>query len=238
MSWGLNKIRARNILAVALLITASGAAANILVIRSIGPSAKTYPPGKRLPASGKIILKPSDQLVLLDGRGTRTLKGPGSFALNAAPQRANGTGAGSPLRRRIAATRDPERPTYWDINISRGGAICVADRNSVRLWREDFSRAMTMTISRTKDKRPRRLDWAPGDGMLKWPSQMPITENAAFELNWKGAAAPTLLRFKILSKKAFALEDAASVFIANGCTAQLNLLIEQEQKKEAGAPTD
>ena len=36
------------------------ALAKAVVVRSAGPSAKTYPPGKALPDSAKISLKPGD----------------------------------------------------------------------------------------------------------------------------------------------------------------------------------
>lgn len=51
----------------------------VVVIRATGPSAATYPPGKRIKSSEKLVLRTGDRLVLLDSRGTRTLTGPGVF---------------------------------------------------------------------------------------------------------------------------------------------------------------
>ncbi|MEO7178433.1 MAG: hypothetical protein ABIW83_06285, partial [Allosphingosinicella sp.] len=83
MSWGPSKGVGRPLLAAALLITASAATADILVVRSSGPSAKSFPPGRRLPESARISLKTSDQLIVLDGRGTRIIRGPGTFTAGA-----------------------------------------------------------------------------------------------------------------------------------------------------------
>ena len=238
MSWDRNSIKARHIGAAFLLLSASAAAADILVIRSIGPSAKAYPPGKKLPEAGKVTLKASDQLVLIDSRGTRTLRGPGSFALNAAPQRAaGGTGAPAP-RARIGATRGPQQPTYWDIDVAKSATFCVADRNDLLLWREDSSGPVILTVTRARDRQVRKVAWQAGAATLKWPAQLPIAEGAEFRLAWDGAPAPTVLRFRILPKKPLELDAVAATLLARGCTAQLDRLIQREQKNETGGSGD
>jgi hypothetical protein len=239
LSWGRNNIKPRNVAAIALLFTASAAAADMLIVRSMGPSAKTFPPGKRLPEKNRITLKANDQLVVLDGRGTHTLRGPGSFAPVAAP--ASGRGGSAPCSSRrqaiTAAVRGEPPPTYWDIDVSKSTTICVADRNSLALWREDSSGPANLTITRIKDKRTRRLDWNAGEATLKWPSQLPVAEGADFRLEWTGSRAPTILRFKLLPKKPYELDDVATALIANGCTAQLDLLIRREQENEGKQPS-
>ena len=66
-------------LGAALMATAGTAAAETLVVRASGPSAGSFSPGKKLPDGGSVTLKAGDVLTLLDGRGTRTLRGPGVF---------------------------------------------------------------------------------------------------------------------------------------------------------------
>ena len=68
--------------ASAALLASTSAAAAVLVVRSSGPSAAAYPPGKALPDTHMLKLKASDTVVLLDSRGTRTLRGPGSFSVS------------------------------------------------------------------------------------------------------------------------------------------------------------
>src|SRR4051794_30738387 len=77
---------ARGLFVASLLAAASAAAADILVVRSTGPSSASYPPGKRLPDNARLTLQAADQLMLLDGRGTRMVRGPGTFSAGAAPQ--------------------------------------------------------------------------------------------------------------------------------------------------------
>ena len=68
---------------LAIASVAAAAEAAVLVVRSSGPSAKAFPAGKAIPEAQTLTLKPNDVIVLLDSRGTRTLKGPGKFSATA-----------------------------------------------------------------------------------------------------------------------------------------------------------
>ena len=69
----------RTLLAVSAMASciamASPALPKALVVRSAGPSAKTYPPGKALPDSAKISLNPGDSVTVLGPNATKTLRG-------------------------------------------------------------------------------------------------------------------------------------------------------------------
>jgi len=66
--------------AVAALIGSSPAVASVVVVKSLGPSAKAYPPGKTLPESAKITLQGGDVVTVLGPAAAQTLRGPGNFA--------------------------------------------------------------------------------------------------------------------------------------------------------------
>src|SRR4028119_1205619 len=70
-------------LAAAAALLAVPAAANVLVVRSSGPSAKSYPPGHNFPDNAQVTLRPGDVLIVLGGQATRTLRGPGTFPVSA-----------------------------------------------------------------------------------------------------------------------------------------------------------
>ena len=57
--------------AVAIALGSTAAMASVVVVKSLGPSSKAYPPGKTLPESAKISLQGGDVVTLL---------GPGSAA--------------------------------------------------------------------------------------------------------------------------------------------------------------
>ncbi len=206
--------------------------ADILVVRSVGPSAKSFPLGKRLPDNAKIVLQANDQLTLLDGRGTRELRGPGSFtaaSASSAPAQLASTGMVNGRRARIGAVRGidtgPLRPpTIWHVDVAKSTNVCVSPPNRVALWREDPGSAATLTVAGAG--KTRQLSWAEGDATLDWPADLPIADGSEYRLSLAGAAAPAVIRFRTLPQRPTGLEATASMLIANQCTAQLDLLID------------
>jgi hypothetical protein len=213
-----------------LLAGASAATADILVVRSVGPSAKNYPLGRRLPDNAKIVLQASDQLTLLDGRGTRELRGPGAFtaasASSAPAQLATSAGG---RRARIGAVRGVDTgplrpPTIWHVDVSKSTNVCVSPPNKVALWRADPAKAATLTVAGAAGTR--KLAWPEGDATLDWPDGLPLSDGAQYTLSGAGGAAPRTIRFRTLPQRPSGLEATASLLIANRCDAQLDLLID------------
>jgi hypothetical protein len=231
LSWGLNSFKGRHLIAAALLVTASAAAADILVIRSIGPSAKSFPPGKRLAEGSRITLKANDSLDVLDGRGTRTLRGPGNFVAGAATQARNGAAPTTTRRARIGAVRSAglgelRPPTIWHVDVSRSSSVCVAEPGNVTLWRSASAAPVTLNITGPQGGGATQLKWPSGSSTLAWPASLPVADGAEYRLSWAGAATPTTIRFRILPKRPVGLEDMASFLLSNQCDAQLDLFIE------------
>ena len=229
--------------AVALAVTTASSAA-VLVVRSSGPSARSFPPGRSLDDNGKIALKANDTLVVLDARGTRTLKGPGTFtpggpakAASAVSSLSAVTGA-SRGRARVGAVRSvglgPAKPSIWQIDVTKSSNVCVASPAGLSLWRPDTSKAGVMTLAGQAGT-SRQLKWAAGQRTQSWPSDLPISNGADYRLSWDGASAPTRIQFRTLATRPTALEATASTLIQNGCTAQLDLLIETAKAPETGA---
>ncbi len=230
MSWGPSNALARSLIAAVLLAGATAAAADILVVRSTGPSARSYPPGKRLPENTRLVLKPSDQLTVLDGRGTRIIRGPGTFVAGASAGRVASAVPATDRRARIGAVRGVDTgelrpPSIWHVDVARSSNVCVADPAKVTLWRADAAGAATLSIS-GEGGRSRRLDWQPGSTTLGWPSDLPVAEGAEYRLAGVGTAPPTTIRFRTMPARLAGLEDMAQALIRNECQAQLDLFVE------------
>jgi hypothetical protein len=236
----------RYLAAGVLLATASVSSAAVLVVRSSGPSAKSFPAGKSLDDNARINLKANDTLVVLDARGTRTLKGPGNFTPGG-PAKAAGTMSGLSAvtsagkgRARVGAVRavgtGPSKPNIWQVDVSKSSNICVTSPTNVTLWRPDPSKPVTLTVAGGSSNASKQVAWGAGQSTLAWPSDVPISEGVDYRLSWNGAAAPTRLQFRTLQTKPTALEDIATTLIRNGCSAQLDLLIETVQLPEESAP--
>jgi hypothetical protein len=229
MSWVPSKKLAYPLVAGALLATASAAWADILILRADGPSARAFPPGRKLPDNARFALKASDELVVLDSRGTRTIRGPGSFVAGVAPPAR--TASAEPVmqrRARVGAVRgvpnDNRPPSMWHVDVAKSSTMCIADPASVNLWRADGSRPVTLTIAAADGSR-RQLRWEQGSQVLAWPAGLPVRDGASYRLSWDGSQSPTEIKFKALSKLPSGLDDTASVLLANHCSAQLDLFI-------------
>jgi len=235
-----NKRRPQAAIAALLGMTLAGTAmAAPLVVRSAGPSAKSYPAGRSIPDGSKITLKAGDTLVLLDGRGTRTLSGPGSFNATATATAAASTGTtlsalvsgGGERRARIGAVRSvradtgpASNPNVWYVDISRSSNMCVADPSTVTIWRPDAATPATVTVTRS-DGATGKIELAAGQPAEMWPASLPVTDGSQFKLSWAGAKAPTALKFIVVKPSSPDLTDLAQSLIKAGCNAQLDMLI-------------
>ena len=229
MSWVPSKAKARHLLVLALAATASAASADILILRADGPSAKSFPPGRKLPDNARLTLKASDELIVLDSRGTRTIRGPGNFIAGVAPPAR--TAAAEPVmqrRARVGAVRgvpnENRPPSMWHVDVAKSSTMCVADPKAVTLWRPDGTRPVTLTIA-APGGATQSLRWEEGNQTLAWPAALPVADGARYRLSWEGNAAPTEIVFKALPQMPSGLDDTASVLLANDCSAQLDLFI-------------
>src|SRR6476620_181440 len=153
--------------AVAMAIASTAGVANVVVVKSLGPSAKSYPPGKTLSESAKISLQGGDVVTVLGPASAQTLRGPGSFD---AKEVALASAAGQ--RGRFGALRSTEvahSPSIWDVDVSQSGKFCVADPDKLQLWRPDSDGAGKVTIS-AADGKSQPLSWAAGKALAAWPS--------------------------------------------------------------------
>ncbi|KRB85835.1 hypothetical protein ASE00_03460 [Sphingomonas sp. Root710] len=239
MLW-INKRSSQAVATLAGLMLAGTAMAAPLVVRSAGPSAKTYPAGKAIPDTAKIVLKAGDTIVLLDGKGTRTLSGPGTFSATATATAAASTGStlnalvsgGGERRARIGAVRSAsgidknagKNPNVWYVDIGRSSNMCIADTSTVTVWRPSADKAATVTV--TGPSGQGTIDLPAGQSAALWPSSVPVVDGGAYKLSWEGAKAPTSLKFIVVKPTTAGLEDMAQSLIKAGCNAQLDLLIQ------------
>ena len=209
---------------------AASAAANVLVVRSSGPSAKSYPAGRSLPDNARVTLREGDTLIVLDSRGTRTFRGAGTYALASAPQASTRTVATSDGRRaRVGAVRSagivPTSPTtIWHVDVSQSGNMCLASAANVMLWRPDPSETTTLTI--TGPGGTRQVEWQAGRATVAWPSDLAITSGAQYSLSHPGVAVPSRVTFRTLASPPADMQGVAEALIQNQCREQLDLLVD------------
>lgn len=231
----------RNLLIVgglAASFTGTAIAAPI-VVRASGPAAASYPAGKMLSENARITLAANDTLVILDARGTRTLRGPGVFTAStpasATSAQANFSALINPQDRRRArtgavrgdpmpSTSDKRAPSLWYVDISRGSTVCLADLSAAMLWRPDFEKAAVMTLTDTASGKSTKLAWRDAQPTMSWPADLPPKIGASYRITGAGLAKPTDIRIATIAMPE-TMEKAATALLANKCEAQLEVLI-------------
>jgi hypothetical protein len=209
--------------AAAAMVTApAGLLAAPLVVRSLGPSAKSWPPGRAVGENSPIVLKAGDVVTVLAPSGARTLRGPGTFKVaggGAAP-------AFNP-RSRFGAMRGvevPPSPGLFDVDVSRSGNFCLADSKQVLLWRPVSTADATLELAPAAGA-GQKLAWAAGSMMQRWPQQLPIADGAEYSVKFADEGETRRLRFKTLASVGDDPTALAAALIDAGCDAQLDLLI-------------
>jgi hypothetical protein len=214
--------------AAASAFVSAAAADAALVVRSAGPSAASYPPGRSLGESAPIALKPGDMITVLVSNATRVLRGPGTFKVGALAATA---GAAFNARGRFGAMRAgeiPASPSLWHVDVSQSGTICVAPDLGVKLWRPEAESAVTLTLAAPAGT-TQTVEWAAEKDELAWPASVPVSQEGEYRLTWTGNDDPTRLRFVTLASVPNDADGLAKAFIDNGCQSQLDLFIESTQ---------
>ncbi|HEY4070471.1 MAG TPA: hypothetical protein VGM04_02820 [Sphingomicrobium sp.] len=208
--------------AVAITLSSTAALANVVVVKSLGPSAKAYPPGKTLPANATITLQGGDVVTVLGPNAAKTLRGPGNFdasqvsLASAAAQR----GRFSALR----ATEVAHNPSIWDIDVTQSGKVCVADASKLQLWRPDSSGAASVEIH-SADGASQKLSWAAGKAVAAWPSALPLKSGGQYQIEWSETGDKSSVDVVTVNGVPADLVGTAKVLIENGCQNQLDLLV-------------
>ncbi|MGJ3649557.1 hypothetical protein ACLB0R_13925 [Sphingomonas sp. GlSt437] len=229
---------ARGVAAVLALGGAGHALAQALVVKASGPSASHYPAGTRLAAGARVTLAAGDTLVLLDGHGTRTLQGPGSFpatASTAAASANNGVAALLAARRtgqaRIGAVRNVEgedqptrSPNLWYVDFAKPQTACVPDLGAVKLWRADIAKQQSFKVIGDKGESATVVMPA-GQAVAIWPKTMPVSDGAHFAVSGGSLTAPVDIRFAKVDSPQVRADAVADALISHGCTVQLDLLL-------------
>lgn len=211
--------------AAAIALAASSASiATVLVVRAAGPSAKLYPRGKALPDSAKIQLQPGDSVMLLKPDGTRTLRGPGIFALAAAA-----TGGGNAINRRarFSALRSGAvrlNPSPWNLDVTQSGKLCVVNADKLNLWRPEAESAIQLTVKGNGVEQT--VQFAAGKETAPWPASLPVSTGAEYQLSEAETGDMARVTFVTVANPPSDAVGTAQTLIANGCENQLDVLVE------------
>lgn len=229
---------------IAALSLSGAALAEAIIVRSTGPSAATYPVGRRLPPTQRIVLRAGDRVVLVGEGPSRTLSGPGNFPVRSTNtpdssgpstlgrylSATGGTISRTGASRSAGAGETPaSAPNLWVVDIARGGTRCVFDTSNVTLWRADMSEDTLLMVEDAADSSRRSsLAFIAGQQFRRWPSDaMPIRAGSSYRITGPGLAQPTTISFVAIGAAPANVEAAAAALAEHGCTTQLAQLGDQ-----------
>lgn len=218
-------------LGLAFVSSAAAAAGNMIVVRSAGPSAKAYPPGKTLPSSSKIALRAGDSVTILGSNMARTLRGPGTFVA-AASNRA-GLALAANRRARFGALRSsdyPQNPSPWNMDVTKSGKMCVADADKLMLWRPYTVDTVELNI-KPADGAAQTLKWAAGESTIAWPAGLQVADGAEYQVQVDGEE-PVKVSLATLGGTPGDMVVAAQTLIEKGCEHQVEALVEGIDKAD------
>jgi hypothetical protein len=207
----------------------AGAAAKVVVVRSVGPSAKSYPPGKALPDTASIALRNGDSITLLGSSSSRTLRGPGTFTASTVDRSSLAMAVGR--RSRFGAMRSGEisaKPSLWDIDVTRSDKVCIAEPAKLKLWRPNAEADATLSIRGGAGAQT--INFPPGHATSPWPAKLPVADGGEYQLEWADTGEPSKVSFVMVPTPTADLVEAAQLLIDKGCEHQLDLLVETTAK--------
>ena len=213
--------------AAAACVAASGPAlAKSLVVRSAGPSSKSYPPGKALPDSARISLQPGDSVTILAPGSKRTLRGPGTFAAGFGS--ANALADSASKRTRFGAMRTGDlalNPSPWNLDVTQSGTMCIPSADGLKMWRPNAEEPGTLSISAGEGP-PTKVAWPAGKSTIDWPATVKITDGTEYRLTLSGGSTAERVKFAIMAGIPDDVTDAAQSLIQRGCQNQLDVLVD------------
>lgn len=177
---------------VAATMSSLPTSAQVMIVKSQGPSASSLKPGSFLPKGRVVALDNGDRVTVLTASGTQVLTGKGRFTIGATPEKARSLLRAifqpGVQRRRIASTRGVQpaalpatRESLWDVDAMAGGAFCAAPSHPIALWRSRDTLPAVVRITRLSDAAEEEVAWPAGQ-TLPWPNRFPVADGARYEI--------------------------------------------------------
>jgi hypothetical protein len=241
MHW-IRKSKAAALVSFCLIaaIPVTGLQAEPIIIKYEGPNSQNYKPGRKLLPAAKISLKTGEVLTVLDERGTRTLRGPGTFNASSAASAGNVSNTNlatliktsSVRRARTGAVRGespPQQtklsPNLWYIDIKKSAKFCVADFQSLQLWGSDAAETQPAITIAGASGGNAIVKFGKGRSTVRWPSAVAPVDGGQYTISAAGKADKiSIAMVKIDVTGEERLDTMALKLLDRGCQAQSELL--------------
>lgn len=233
---------ARKIATAAALSCALVAAPAIagVVVKSSGPSAASYPVGKKIDDAGSVTLREGDSLTVLTGTGTRVLRGPGTHRIGErgkskrtafamlTRQRSGARVRTGAVRGGPGAGAPPVNPNLWNVDVAKAATMCVPAGEAIGFWRPETAGAETLVLGSKSSDFHVHVTFADGEATTALGiEQLPLAQGLSYDLAGPGGVAARRIDFVVMDMVPQDAEELAVALAEKGCMAQLDLLSER-----------
>jgi hypothetical protein len=221
----MGSIRRLAIMALVATGCATAAAADVMILRSAGPSAGRYKPGSRLGDTAAVTLKAGDRLVLLDEKGIRDLQGPRTVALGdpAVAARPLSLGDFGMNQRPVIGGTRGFAGAFNLIQVDTAEPQCMIDGWPVFAARADKAGSRAYVVSQTVGSEQARIAFAQGQDRAAWPTALLTPGGREERLSVRdedGGSTMTLSVRRLTGRPNDNLE-MATLLLAHGCEREL-----------------
>jgi hypothetical protein len=226
---------ARRLALLAALGSVSAAAvAEVMILRSVGPSAQRYKAGQRLPDNVTLVLRPGDSVSVLKATGTRVFRGPGSFSVSAPPQTAQATPPNGHRRGTgvVRGTGEAERLRFdnlWQFDAGISGTACFRKGAPLQLWRAATDKPLSLSLSPGSGS-PVSIEWKAGQQLLTLEPKH-LREDGRIEFQQPGATRPTRIALKEVQADPADRVALAAALLAKECRDQTDTFIALNEER-------
>ena len=216
----------------------AASAAPAVVVKS---SAGEFPVGSKVDAADTITLKGGDSVTVLTKRGTRTMKGPGTFKVGDKPKSnrarfanltrtraASRTATGAVRSAAVERVERPSSPNLYYVDVAKSGTMCVYNLEQVRLWRPFNEGIETYTVSAPMSQTSVDVTFDDGESVAPLdPALMSLTEGSQYTITGPDGSEPATIAFANLGQQIRNPSDLATALVDNGCMEQVALMGEK-----------
>ncbi|MEM7689649.1 MAG: hypothetical protein AAF291_11575 [Pseudomonadota bacterium] len=223
---------------VAGLGAGAALAAPAVVVKS---SANKYPVGSKVDDTKTITLASGDSVTVLTKKGTRTMKGPGTFKVGDKPKSnrarfanltrtraASRTATGAVRSAAVETSERPLSPNLYYVDVAKSGTMCLTNMQQVRLWRPFNAGIETYTVTAAGSDTSVDVTFDDGESVAPLdPALMAITEGGSYTVSGPEGSEAATVTFASLDQSYRAADALATALIDKGCMVQLTLLGEK-----------
>ncbi len=234
------KSRFAGLMLAGAVLAAPVAAMAGVVVKSTGPSSSKYPVGAKVDDNATITLKAGDSVTVLTSKGTKVMKGAGSFKVGDKPKATRArfaalTRTRNANRVRTGAVRGtgaaskPTNPNLWYVDVTQSGTICLTDTTEVRLWRPSTEGIATYNVADGNSGASVDVTFDESESVAPLdPAILSITTGTPYSVTGPGQGeAQVTITFAKLDQEYTQADQLAEALVAAGCMTQINQMADR-----------